>query len=108
MSGVVERVEKETGLSRGPGRCQRRIVELLEGSPERRLSRVELDAVLVEAEAYDPSNVLRAIRGLARDGLVIFRDERHKTTSFVRLPPKIEPVPENVVYQLLAEIGGRN
>lgn len=100
---------KGTGLSRGPGRCQRRIVDLLEGSTERRLSRVELDAVLVEEEGYDPSNVLRAVRGLARDRRVFFQDAHRKRDSFVKLPRKVEPLPASKVDALLAEmgIGGR-
>ena len=93
-------------LSRGNGRLQRRILELLEQSPERRMSREELEDVLVGIEGFDPSNVLRAIKGLARKRLVGFRDRRHKKDSVVSLPRKVSIFPEEKLTELLAEIGG--
>ena len=102
----VESEERMIELSRGSGRLQRRILELLEQSPERKMSRKHLDEVLVELEGFDPSNVLRAVRSLARQRLVIFEDGHTKENSFVRLPPKIEPIPESWVFEMLAEIGG--
>ena len=94
-------------MSRGSGRCMRAVLAELEKAPDGKRNRAELEDVLCEEAGYDRSNLLRALRTLARYGSVIFRDERHKTTSFVRLPPKIEPVPEDLVAELLAEIGGR-
>lgn len=94
-------------MSRGSGRLQRRILELLETAPDRKKSREELHQMLVGNEGFDPSNVLRAIRGLARKRRVNFTDQRHKVDSFVQLPSKVEPVPESKVDELLAEIGGR-
>ena len=95
-------------MSQGPGRCQRRIIALLEGAPERRLSRTALDGVLVAGEGYYPSNVLRAIRGLAREHLVTFADRRRKEDSIVVLPREVEPMPEAKVMELLSEIGGQS
>ncbi len=94
-------------MSRGPGRCQRRIIELLEGAPERRLSRAALEEVLVAGEAYYAANILRAIRGLTRENLVTFADRRRKEDSIVALPREVELVPEAKLMELLTEIGVR-
>src|SRR4051794_21109448 len=50
--------EEKRTVSRGLGRCQRRIVQLLEESPERRANRAKLEEMLVEVEGFDPSNLL--------------------------------------------------
>jgi hypothetical protein len=71
------------------------------------MSRDELETVLVTDEHYDPSNVLRATRGLARNGRVIFRDDRHKSKAVVRLPPVIEPLDDSKIMEILNEIGVR-
>jgi hypothetical protein len=94
-------------VSRGLGRCQRRIVELLEQSPQHRRDREELDEVLVGIEGFDPSNVLRAIKGLARKRLVGFEDRRHKKDSVVSLPRQVRRITDEELSELLAEIGGR-
>ena len=94
-------------MSRGPGRCQRRILALLKGAPERRLSRAALEEVLVAGEAYNPSNVLRSIRQLERVHRVIFQDERHKADAVVYLPREVAPVSESKLAELLAELRGR-
>jgi hypothetical protein len=86
---------------------QRRILELLEQSPERKLSRKHLDEVLVGLEGFDESNVLRSIKSLARRRYVIFEDGHRKENSYVRLLPKIEPMPESWIFEVLAQIGGR-
>ena len=93
-------------MSRGPGRCQRRIIDLLQRAPKHRLTRAELEETLVKREGYNSSNLLRAVKCLARDGCVIFRDERHKQNSIVALPQEVERVPESKVMALLAEIEG--
>jgi hypothetical protein len=90
-------------MSRGPGRCQRRIVDLVAASAERRLSRTQLEAVLVHQEGFTESNVLRAIRALARDWHIGFSDTRRKNESFVSLPPKPKPLSEDEIFALLAE-----
>lgn len=71
------------------------------------MNRAELEKVLVDSEGFDQSNLLRAIRSLARQGHVIFKDGHRKEDSFVRLPPKREPIPESWVFEVLAQIGGR-
>lgn len=93
-------------MSRGSGRLQRRILELLEQSPERKGNREELERVLVDAEGYDPSNVLRALKGLARRHRVSFQDRRHKKESVVALPRKVEYITDDEIFNLLAKIGG--
>ena len=92
-------------LSRGSGRLQRRILELLEQAPERKMSREELEGVLVEVEGFDPSNVLRAIKGLARQHRVSFTDRRHKGDSMVSLPRKVWRISDDELSALLAKIG---
>ena len=94
-------------MSRGLGRCQRRVVEVLEESPERRANRAELEKVLVGSEGFDESNVLRSIKSLARRRYVIFEDAHRKENSFVRLLPKREPISEEWLFEVLAQIGGR-
>jgi hypothetical protein len=94
-------------MSRGHGRCQGRIVQLLVESPERRASRAELERVLVCLESFHESNVLRAIRSLARQRHVIFEDSHRKESSYVKLLPKREPISEDWLFEVLAQIGGR-
>lgn len=94
-------------MSRGPGRCQRRVIELLENAPGRQLSRAVLEEVLVAAEGYDASNLLRSLRRLERAHLVSFRDERHKRDAIVCLPREVEPVSEGNLFKLLAKLGSR-
>lgn len=94
-------------MSRGLGRCQLRIVQLLEESPARRANRAELEEVLVKAEGFDESNVLRSIKSLARRRYVIFEDGHRKESSYVKLLPKREPISEDWLFEVLAQIGGR-
>ena len=81
-------------------------MELLEEAPERRRSREELDAVLVGIEGFDPANVLRAIKGLARKHRVGFEDRRHKKDSVVSLPRKVSTITDEELFELLARTGG--
>lgn len=90
---------------------QRRILELLEQCPEHRKNREELDRVLVDVEGFDPSNVLRAIKGLARKHHVGFTDRRHKKVSMISLPREVRRITDDEISALIAEIdagGGRN
>jgi hypothetical protein len=92
-------------MSRGSGRLQRRILELLQQSQGRKMSREELEGVLVEVEGFDPSNVLRAIKGLARKHRVGFTDRRDKGDSLVSLPRKARLISDDELSALLAKIG---
>ena len=69
------------------------------------MSREELEGVLVEVEGFDPSNVLRAIKGLARKHHVSFMDRRQKDTSTVSLPRKARCISDDEIFALLAKIG---
>jgi hypothetical protein len=107
----VEPEERRIEMSRGNGRLMRRILQVLETTPERSLDRVELDRVLVDVEGFDPSNVLRAIKGLARKHRVSFADRRHKKDSVVALPREVRRINEDELLDLLEEIanrGGKN
>jgi hypothetical protein len=103
----VEPEERVIEMSRGSGRLQRRILELLEQSPQRRTNREELEDVLVGNEGFDPSNVLRAIKGLARKHRVGFKDRRHKKDSVVSLPHEVMLITDEELSELLAKVGGR-
>jgi hypothetical protein len=85
----------------------RRILQVLEQSSERKANREELDQVLVQAEGYDQSNVLRAIKGLARKHRVNFADRRHKKDSVVALPSEVRRINEDDLLGLLEEIANR-
>jgi len=85
---------------------QRRILELLQQSPGRKKNREDLDEMLVK-EGYDPSNILRAIKGLARRHLVGFADRRHKKDSVVALPSEVRRITDEELSELLAKLGGR-
>ena len=93
-------------LSRGSGRLQRRVLAVLEQSPERKMSRKQLDEVLVGSEGFDESNVLRSIKSLARRRYVIFEDGHRKESSYVKLLPKREPISEDWLFEVLRQIGG--
>ena len=94
-------------MSRGLGRCQQRVIEVLEKSPERTANRAELEKVLVGLEGFDQSNVLRSIKSLARRRYVIFEDGHRKESSYVKLLPKREPIPESWILEVIAQIGDR-
>lgn len=94
-------------MSRGNGRLQRRILALLEQSPGRKGDREALDRILVDVEGFDPSNVLRAIKGLARKHRVGFTDRRHKKDSVVALPSEVRRINEDDLFDLFEEIANR-
>jgi hypothetical protein len=83
----------------------RRIVEIVEGAPERKMSRKDLDEVLV-TEGFFPQNTLRAIRSLAGRHLVHLKDSHSKERSFVRLPQKVRHFSEDEIAEILKQIGG--
>ena len=95
-------------MSRGPGRVQRKIVKLLEAQPDRRLSRRDIDAVLVEEDGHDPSNVRRALRGLRRVRRVGLDEGRSLDDSLVSLPSPPRPVSDDEVFALLAKVDEAN
>jgi hypothetical protein len=101
--------ERMIELARGCGRLMRRILQVLETTPGRKLDRLALERVLV-AEGFDASNVLRSLRALSQRHLVAFEDRRHKRESLVALPRKFQRIAEVEILALLAEIkdkGGR-
>jgi FlaA1/EpsC-like NDP-sugar epimerase len=102
--------ERVIEVSRGSGRLMRRVLQVLETTPERRLDRVELERVLVEGEGFDSSNLLRSIRALSRRRLVGFVDRPSKRDSLVSLPREVQRITDDEIFALLAEIedkGGR-
>lgn len=88
-------------MSKGPGRRQRRILKLLNNAPDHRLSRAEVEAELVEGP-FDSSNTLRAIRGLVREGCVIFDDRHDKADAVVSLPPEPRLLSDAEVFAIIS------
>jgi hypothetical protein len=80
----------------------------LEAAPERRLSRRALEEIFVEADRYGSSNLLRAIRGLVRMRLVFLHEGPNLDQSYVSLPLPAEPVSDELVWKMLAELGDRS
>ncbi len=97
--GLEETREEEPDLSIGPGRLQRRIVEVVEAAPGRSLSRRELEEVLV-AEGYDRSNILRGLRGLADRRLVYLR-EHTLDESRISVPEPVRMFTEEQIVEIM-------
>lgn len=95
-------------MSRGPGRLQRLVLKRLQETPERRLSRRELEKIFVDQGRYTSSNLLRTIRSLERMRRLSLLEGRSLDDSFVSLPRRVEPVSNELLSQLLAELGGRS
>jgi uncharacterized protein Smg (DUF494 family) len=93
-------------VSRGSGRLMKRIVEIVEGAPERAMSRKDLDDVLV-VEGFFPQNIPRALRSLACRHLVALKDNHTKERSIVSLPRKVRYFSDDEIAEILKEIGGR-
>jgi hypothetical protein len=72
-----------------------------------RLSRRALEEILVEEGRYGSSNVLRAVRGLARMRFVSLHEGPNLDQSYVSLPPPAEPVSDELAWKLIAEFGDR-
>lgn len=94
-----------TRVSRGPGRCMRRVVEELERAGGT-MTRRELEDALVE-RGFEPSNILRSVRALRRRYLVVLREGADLDRSTVSLPPPPVPVSDEKISRLLAELGVR-
>jgi hypothetical protein len=92
-------------MSRGSGRLMRRIVEIVDGAPERKMSRKVLDEALV-AEGFFPQNTWRALKCLARRHLVNLKDGPSRKDSVVRLPREVRHFSEDEIAAILKEIGG--
>ncbi len=98
--GLEETREEEPDLSTGPGRLQRRVVEVAEATPNRSMTRRELEEVLV-AEGFDRSNILRAVRSLA-DRRLVYLYERHSLDeSRVSVPQSVRMFTDEEVIAML-------
>ena len=95
-------------MSRGPGRLQRLVLKRLQETPERRLSRRELEKIFVDQGRYTSSNLLRTIRSLERMRRLSLLEGQSLDDSFVSLLRRVEPVSNELLSQLLAELGGRS
>jgi hypothetical protein len=95
-------------MSRGPGRLQRRVLDLLHKAPEGRMSRRALEECFVGHGRYTASNLRRALVSLERMGYVSLQEGPNLDQSYVALLPPVEPLSDEVVSQLLAEISDRS
>lgn len=90
-------------MSRGPGRCQRAVLAQVEAAPGGSLTRRELEDALVK-KGFDPSNILRATRGLERKWLLEIQEGPNLDRSIVRLPLRPESVSDEMIFGLLAKL----
>lgn len=98
--GLEDTREEEPDVSAGPGRLQRRIVEVAEAAPNRSMTRRELERILI-AEGYDRSNLLRAIKGLADRRLVYVREGHTLDESRVYVPEPVQVISDEQIAELL-------
>jgi len=92
-------------MSSGIGRLQRRVIRVLEAADGRAMDRKELETVLCEGEGYDPSNLLRAVRGLHERRLVYLSEGRTLETSRVSLPQPVRAFSDEEVARILEAMG---
>ena len=90
-------------MSRGHGYLQRRIMRIVERGGA--TTRAALEDHL-EPEGYRSDNVLRALRGLSRAGLLEFREARFASNSVVG-PPKPVFFSDEEIMAMLSEPGWR-
>ena len=95
-------------MSRGPGKTQRRILDRLHRVPEGRMTRRDLEKRFTGHGKYTSSNLRRALVSLERRGHIILQEGRTLDESFLALPPPVEPLSNEVLAQLLAEIRARS
>ena len=94
-------MRKGVGVSKGPGRCMRAILALLEAAPEGELTRRQIQDVLTR-KGFSRSNVMRSTRALVRTRLVILHEGRTLDQSIVRLPPPPALVSNAKIGEMLA------
>jgi hypothetical protein len=95
--------EQETGgekMSSGPGRLMRRIVEVVEATENRTMTRRRLEEVLV-AEGYDRSNALRALKRLADRRRVSLREGRTLDESYVSVPRPVRMFSDDEILAMM-------
>jgi hypothetical protein len=95
-------------MSRGPGQLQRRVLERLHKVPGGSMSRRALEERFAGHGRYTSSNLRRALVSLARMGYVSLQEGPNLDQSYVRLPPPAEPLSDEVISQLLAQIRDRS
>jgi len=95
-------------MSRGPGQPQRAVVDELRSADGYSLSRRELEEIFVRGGEHGSSNLLRALRGLQRVRLVRLREGPDLDRSRVSLLLPAEPLDEDAIFRVLAEIGNVN
>jgi hypothetical protein len=95
-------------MSRGPGRLQRQIVQRLKAAPGRSLSRRALEERFAGRGKYTPSNLRRALVSLERRGHIILEEGRNLDEGNVALPPPVEPLSDQIISQLLAQLRDRD
>ncbi len=90
-------------MSTGPGRLQRRVVEVVEAAQGRTLTRRQLEDMLV-AEGYDRSNILRALRGLHDRRLVRLHEGHTLNGSRVSAPQSVRMFTEDQITEILESL----
>jgi uncharacterized protein Smg (DUF494 family) len=90
-------------MSTGPGRLQRRVVEVVEAAEGRTMTRRQLEKKLV-AEGYDRSNILRALRGLHDRLLVHMREGHTLDASRVSVPEPVRVFTDAQIVEILKSL----
>ena len=90
-------------MSTGPGRLQRRVVEVVEAAEGRTMTRRQLEDKLV-AEGYDRSNILRALRGLHDRRLVHMREGHALGGSRVSVPEPVRVFTDSEIAKILESL----
>jgi uncharacterized protein Smg (DUF494 family) len=87
-------------MSTGPGRLQRRVVEVVEAAEGRTMTRRQLEDMLVP-EGYDRSNILRALRGLHDRRLVHVREGHTLDEIRLSVPEPVRVFTDDEIAQIL-------
>jgi hypothetical protein len=101
--GLEEGAETEGGeVSTGPGKLQRRLIEVVEAAENRTMTRRRLEEIMV-AEKYDRSNVLRGLRSLADRRLVYLREGHTLDESYVLVPEPVRMFSDDEIFAMMEE-----
>jgi hypothetical protein len=87
-------------VSRGAGRVQRQVIARLLATPQRRLSRAELEDDL-HKRGVRPANTLRAVKSLERSRVLVFKDVADRKQATVVLLAPGHCFTDDQVFELL-------
>jgi hypothetical protein len=99
--GLEDGAETEGGgVSTGPGRLQRRLIEVVEAAENRTMTRRRLEEVLI-AEGFDRSNALRSLKRLAERRRVYVHEGHTLDESRVSVPEPVRMLTDEQIAAIL-------